>query len=44
MTATIEGAKRYPEHHAHLQGLVSRLAEEIPGTIGGSGDLHKEAV
>ncbi len=34
----------YPEHYKRLSGLLWKLAEEIPGTMSGFGQLHKNAV
>ena len=36
--------KRYPEHYEHIQSLMGKLGQEIPGTMGGFGRLHKAAV
>ena len=34
----------FPQRHQELQGLLGRLAKELPGPIGGFGRLHKESV
>lgn len=34
----------YPEHYDKLKKLVGELGTKIPGTMGGFGQLHKEAV
>jgi AhpD family alkylhydroperoxidase len=36
--------KDYPQLHGRLQNLISKLGEEIPGTMGGFAALHKNAV
>jgi AhpD family alkylhydroperoxidase len=36
--------KQYPEYYQHLQGLVKKLQNEIPGPMTGFGELHKHAV
>jgi AhpD family alkylhydroperoxidase len=36
--------KRYPEYYEHIRGLVGQLGSEIPGTMTGFTQLHKEAV
>jgi len=36
--------KNYPAYHKQLQGMVSRLGKEIPGTLSGFGELHRNAV
>jgi AhpD family alkylhydroperoxidase len=34
----------YPEHYAHLKGLMGQLHQEIPGTMSGFSKLHSGAV
>ena len=36
--------KNYPELHKHLESLVGKLGQKIPGTLAGFAHLHKEAV
>lgn len=36
--------KRYPEYHAHLQGLIGRLGKELSGPMSGFAELHKQAL
>jgi AhpD family alkylhydroperoxidase len=38
------GGKDYPQHYEHLQELVGRLGERIPGPLGGFQQLHAAAV
>ena len=33
----------YPARRNELQGLMMRLGRELPGTMGGFGNLHKAA-
>jgi AhpD family alkylhydroperoxidase len=36
--------KDYPAHRRHLQGLVAKLAKELPGPISAFGRLHDQAL
>ncbi len=36
--------KSYPEYLERIKFLTGKLAKEIPGTVGGFGKLHKEAL
>lgn len=35
---------KYPEHYRHLQGLMIKLGNELPGPLSGFGQLHRHAV
>lgn len=34
----------FPQRHRELQGLLPRLAKELPGPVGGFARLHRDAV
>ncbi len=34
----------YPQRHQELQGLLGRLAKELPGPMAGFGRLHRDSV
>lgn len=36
--------KQYPEYHSQLQGLVGRLAKELPEPMAGFTSLHRSAI
>jgi len=36
--------KQYPEYHQHLQSLLIKLGNELPGPLSGFGQLHRHAV
>ena len=36
--------KNYPEYHKHLNGLLGQMSKEMPGTMSGFVELHKQAV
>ncbi|MBX3052174.1 MAG: carboxymuconolactone decarboxylase family protein [Caldilineaceae bacterium] len=36
--------KQYPEYYEHLKQSMGKLGGEIPGTMGGFGQLHQNAV
>ncbi len=36
--------KTYPEYRQHLQSLMIKLGNELPGPMSGFGQLHRQAV
>ena len=36
--------KTYPEYRQHLQSLLIKLGNELPGPMSGFGQLHRQAV
>ena len=34
----------FPQRHRDLQGLLARLAKELPGPVGGFARLHRDSV
>ncbi len=36
--------KKYPEYYQHLQSLMVKLGNELPGPMAGFGQLHRQAV
>jgi len=36
--------KNYPDYYQHLQGLMVKLGNELPGPMAGFGQLHRQAV
>jgi AhpD family alkylhydroperoxidase len=36
--------KQYPQYHQHLQSLMLKLGNELPGPISGFGQLHRHAM
>ena len=36
--------KNYPEYHKHLNSLLGQMSKEMPGTMSGFVELHKQAV
>lgn len=34
----------YPAYHQELEGLISKLRGELPGVMGGFGELHRQGV
>jgi AhpD family alkylhydroperoxidase len=37
-------ARNYAEYFNHIRGMMGKLGKEIPGTMGGIGQLHKGAL
>ena len=36
--------KTYPDYYRHLQSLMAKMGNEIPGPMSGFGQLHRHAV
>ena len=36
--------KKYPDYYQHLQSLMLKLGNELPGPLSGFGQLHRHAV
>ena len=37
------GVRSYPDYRKHLGGLIGKLGKELPGPMGGFGQLHRQA-